>query len=85
MYRLPRPAAATAFHATMMRLEHFSAKWIRFAAKNAAQQRRELIPCERKQLHIAERSVSPSPTTLRSATSPPGGEKERAGKIEAVR
>jgi hypothetical protein len=53
MYRLPRPAAATAFHATMMRLEHFSAKWIRFAAKNAAQQRRELIPCHWDQLSRA--------------------------------
>ena len=32
------------------RLEHFSAKWIRFAVKNAANQRREMIPRKWKQL-----------------------------------
>jgi len=31
-------------------LEHFSAKWIRFAIKNAAKQRRELIPRKWKRL-----------------------------------
>ncbi|WP_373696753.1 SUMF1/EgtB/PvdO family nonheme iron enzyme [Microvirga yunnanensis] len=32
------------------RLEHFSAKWIRFAVKNAARQRTEVIPRQWKQL-----------------------------------
>jgi hypothetical protein len=31
-------------------LEHFSAKWIRFAVKNAAYQRKEMIPHQWKQL-----------------------------------
>jgi hypothetical protein len=42
------PKVASTFGADA--LEHFSAKWIRFAVKNAAHQTREMIPRKWKQL-----------------------------------